>query len=306
MGVNILLTGGTGFIGRYVVPMLIAEGHAVSLLVREAYGMGEPLPAPLDQLREQLHLVYADLRNFKLTSRAVREARPEVVIHLAAAGATSPFLPIERALRHNVHGTINLLRACCEKRPVSRMIVARTPGELTSMNPYAASKAAAWNFCEMYARTQSWPIVGAMIFQSYGWGQPSHALIPSAFNAAIANEDFPMTEGLQQRDWIHADDVARGIVSMVSAEMPHTTTIELGTGNPASVREVVQTIYDVCNSKGQPLFGALAGRPGEEKVQAARLDRNKPLNWTAQHRLEVGLQRYLQQQLQQRQMPEPA
>ena len=53
-----------------------------------------------------------------------------------------------------------------------RLIISRTPGEYSAMNPYAASKAAAWQFCRMYARTQGWPIVGAALFQVYGPGQP--------------------------------------------------------------------------------------------------------------------------------------
>lgn len=300
---KILLTGGTGFVGRYVVPLLMAAGHEVALLVRDAYGSGKPLPDPLDALRQDIQLVYADLRNFRLTSRAIREAAPDGVIHLAAAGATSPFLPIETALRHNVHGTTNLLRACCEKRSVETLIVARTPGETTSMNPYAASKAAAWNFCQMYARTRQWPIVGAMIFQSYGWGQPAHALIPSAFSAAMADEDFPMTAGAQQRDWIHADDVAKGIVAMISAEISPGTTLELGTGQCAAVREVVETIFRVCDSKGRPLVGALAGRPGEEQVQAADVAKNDLIAWHAVRSLEAGLQHYHVQCLQKRQRP---
>lgn len=300
---KILLTGGTGFVGCYVVPLLLQAGHEVSLLVREAYGMGTPLPEPLNALRTDLELVFADLRNYSMTCRAIAEAAPDSVIHLAAAGATSPFLPIETALRHNVHGTTNLLRACCEKRQVEKLIVARTPGELTSMNPYAASKAAAWNFCQMYARTQRWPIVGAMIFQSYGWGQPAHALIPSAFNAAMANEDLPMTAGLQQRDWIHADDVAQGIVKMISAEIPTGTTLELGTGHAASVREVVETIYRVCGSSGKPLVGALAGRPGEEQVQTASPSANSAIDWSATRSLESGLRHYFAQCTQQRQQP---
>ena len=289
---KVLVTGGTGFIGRYLIPMLFAQGHEVALLVREAYGMGEPLPVHLQPLREQLQLVFADLRNLRLTSRAVKEARPDAVVHLAAAGATSPFLPVEQAMRHNVNGTINLLRASCEKLPMQRVVIARTPGEQTSMNPYAASKAAAWNFCQMYARTQEWPIVGAMIFQSYGWGQPRHALIPSAFAAAMAHEDFAMTGGQQKRDWIHVEDVARGIVACISAEIPSGDSAELGSGTPLSVLEIVEAIYRTCNSRGKPLVGALAGRPGEAALQIADIAKRPP-HWIPTLSLEEGLQRYV-------------
>lgn len=290
---KVLVTGSTGFIGRYTVPLLLEQGHEVALLVREAYGMGAPLPSELERRRGEVQTVYADLRNYRMTWRAVLEAQPDAVIHLAAAGATEPFLPIEQALRHNLNGTIHLLRACFEKfGRINHFITARTPGERTSMNVYAASKAAAWNFCQMYARTQKWPIVGAMVFQSYGWGQPQHALIPSAFRAATANEDFAMTSGSQERDWIDVRDVARGICRLPQTDYRPGETVELGTGILTSVADVVQLIYDVTSSEGRPLIGALPGRPGEELVQVAHVGRNPTHQWRAQHQLSDGLLQY--------------
>ncbi|MCA9920346.1 MAG: NAD(P)-dependent oxidoreductase, partial [Anaerolineales bacterium] len=156
---RILITGATGFVGQTLVPYLLHEGHEPVLLVRETYGMGTPLPPSLQAERPKLALVYADLRNFSLTARAVREAAPEVVLHLAAQGATEPFLDPHTAVRHNLTGTLNLLRAYFEQSPAppQRLVIARTPGEQSKMNVYAASKAAAWGFCEMYACTQGWP-----------------------------------------------------------------------------------------------------------------------------------------------------
>ena len=183
---------------------------AVIALVRDTYTPAN-LPSHLAALRQQVELVYADLRNFQLTVRAVREAEPDVVVHLAAAGVTEPFLAVDTAVRYNLIAGLNLIRACFEKSfSTEQLIVARTPGELSSMNVYAASKATLWQFCQMYARTQTWPIHGAMIFQAYGAGQAADSLIPAAITAAQAGEDFPMTKGTQQRDWIHAAGCGSG------------------------------------------------------------------------------------------------
>ena len=291
---RILVTGGTGFIGRNLLPTLLHAGHHVTLLLREAYGLGAPLPADLARRRAEFDVVYADLRTYSLTARAIAEAAPDAVIHLAAAGVTDPFLSVDTALRHNVTGVLNLLRACLEKGAAQRLVIGRTPGELSAMNVYAASKAAAWQFCRMYAHTQAWPIVGAMIFQAYGPGQPAHTLIPAALRAALAGEDFPMTAGTQQRDWVFVEDVAEGLLRMVSAELPPGLTLDLGTGRLTEVAAVAQQLYSLAGRGGRPLPGALPGRPGEDSAQCADADRTAAwLDWRAAIDLPTGLRRLL-------------
>ncbi len=290
---RVLITGGTGFIGKNLVNRLLAEGqHEVCLLVREPYGMGTPLPPPLNTLREQVDLVFADLRTASLVKRALKDAAPDVVIHLAAVGSTDPFLPPHKAVRHNVDGMINLVEACFEKSyTTKKLIVARTPGELTKMNPYAASKLAGWHFCEMYARTRQYPIFGGMIFQAYGPWQPNRAIVPAAMLAALKHEDFPMTSGTQKRDWIHVEDVVAGFQAIhESDQLTPGDTVELGSGTCHSVANMVEKIFELTQSKGKPLIGALPSRPGEAPVQMADIARSKQLvGWEPTLSLQDGL-----------------
>jgi dTDP-glucose 4,6-dehydratase len=295
---RVLVTGGTGFIGRSLVgPLVSRPDTQVTLLVRGEERGSLPLSRLFAPMWQQLDFVYADLRNYGMTIGAVRKCRPDCVIHLAAAGATDPFLSVDSALRHNVIGTINLLRACYERTSIQpRVIISRSPGELTAMNVYAASKAAAWDFCRMYVRTSQWPILGTMIFQAYGSGQPSHALIPSALAAARLGHDFPMTNGTQKRDWICVDDVVAGLIAVMEADLVPGTTIDLATGQLASVADVVRQIYCLVARGGQPQIGVLPGRPGEELQQEADTERTDSLiGWRAKITLAEGLNRLVAQ-----------
>lgn len=289
---RILITGATGFIARSLVPALLGKAD-LTLLVLEEFGSGLSLPPPLNKTRPVVDMVYADLRNYQLTARAVRQARPDKVIHLAAVGVSDPFLPVNTAVSHNVTGTLNLLRACFESdQNVQQLIVARTPGERTAMNVYAASKAAAWAFCRMYAGTAGWPIDGAMIFQAYGGHQPPHLLLPAALQAALAGKDFPMTNGQQQKDWVHIDDIVAGFGALLEADLPPGTTVELGRGEAHSVLSAVEEVYRAVGRGGRPRPGALSERPGEEPRQIADAEKTTELlGWRAGIPLAEGIAR---------------
>jgi UDP-glucose 4-epimerase len=290
---RILLTGGTGFIGAHLAAHLVGRGAAVTLLLRDAYREQRQLPPRLTAMWPHFEVVYADLRHYDLTVRAIREAAPVQVVHLAAAGVTDPFLDVDTAVHHNVTGTLNLVRACFEENGTTRqLIVGRTPGEVTAMNVYAASKAAAWNFCRMYSRTHGWPIQGAMIYQAYGPGQPAGNVLPAALAAALAGEAFPMTAGVQERDWIYVEDVAAGLAAALQADLAPGVTVALGTGRATAVAAVVQQLFELVNQGGRPLIGALPARPGEEARQVANTALTHELvGWQATTPLDEGLRR---------------
>jgi nucleoside-diphosphate-sugar epimerase len=291
---RILVTGAAGFIGRHLVPALLGQGDHVTLLLRETAEGMRPLPEPLERIRPSFDVVYADLRNYSLTVRALEAARPELVFHLAAAGVADPFLPPDSAVRNNVTGTLNLLRACFQNRETAdqprQVLVARTPGELKATTVYAASKAASWQFCSLYAETAHWPISGAMIFQAYGLGQPGHTVVAAAIQAALAGDDLPLTSGSQQRDWIHVDDVVAGLMAGAGAGLPPGTTFEVGTGRATPLAEVIELVYQFAGRPGRPRFGTLPDRPGEPAVQIADAARTAELTgWRAQIVLPDGL-----------------
>ena len=277
-----LVTGATGFIGSHLTRHLVRVGKQVSVLVQHNVDRS----ALVDDL-EQLDAHEVDLRTAGAVSRAIDTIDPGFVFHLAAAGVTDPFLSPDEAIRTNVYGTLNLLRAVKGR---ARIVVVRTPGEIDALNVYAASKAATWQFCRMYRRTHGWPLVGAMPFQVYGPGQTSKALIPSAIEAALAGRDFALTSGRQQRDWVFVEDVVDALIALSTARRFDFDSLDIGTGATVSVRDVVETIFEQVGRGGKPLIGALPDRPGEVETQCADAETTmSAIGWRAKTSLVDGL-----------------
>ncbi len=240
---SVLITGSGGFVGSQLCRNLVKAGAKVVGLDRQ--NMRRP---------DLFGFVEGDITDSGVISIILDIYSPAIVFHLAAAGASDPFLPEERAIMVNTLGVDNLLKAIQGNATV---VVARSPAEFNPNSPYAVSKAAGWGFCSMYARTKGWPVLGAMTHQCYGPGQSSKNVLPAALGAFRTGVDFPLSPGEQVRDWVFVDDVASGLISVAQSDLEPATTVDIGTGIGTKLREVVETLVKLTGCNGRPIFGAL-------------------------------------------------
>ncbi len=289
---RILVTGATGFIGKHLVNQLRDRGALIYAGT-----------SPTTESHCSPHTLTFDVRDAEAVHAAVDQADPDVVFHLAAVGVTNPAIDPLEALRINAGGTVNLLEAL-RGRNVQRVVLVGTSHEygarqtrerLDPYSPYAASKVASWAYGRMYWRAYGLPTVTVRPFQVYGPGQPEKALIPSAIKAALSGEDFPMTTGEQELDFVYAEDVIAGMVAAAGAPDIAGHSFDIGTGAGHTVRSVVDQIWQLTDAVGDVLAGTLPSRPGEPTRLVADAERTARLTgWRAHTSLKEGLCRTIQ------------
>jgi UDP-glucose 4-epimerase len=298
---NVLVTGGAGFIGSSVVRLLVEGGHSVAVLDNLSSGYRQNID------ETGTRFIEGDVRDADRVVQAAKDV--EVIIHMAASVGNQRSLSDPRAdAAVNAFGTLNVLEAAraVGARKVVYSSSAGIFGELRSLpiaedhpvepdSPYGVSKLAGEKYCLAYSRLYALEAICLRYFNVYGVRQRFDAygnVIPIFATLLLRGE--PLTvfgDGEQTRDFINVADVARANV-LAACDRGVSGAFNVGSGTAVTVNHLVRLLEEAGGRRATVRHGP--PRPGDVRHSLADIRAiGDALGFAPAVTLEPGLVEYV-------------
>ncbi len=305
---SVLVTGGYGLLGTWLVRALLDGGDQVTVLRRDVVRTSALV---LDGLEDRCTVVNGDILDAALMERLIGEHEIDTVFHLAAqtlvgTANRSPAPTFDT----NIRGTWTVLEAC-RQHGVARTVVASSDKAygaqpmlpytedmpLLAQHPYDVSKAATDQLARSYWPTYGLPVAVTRFANLYGGGDINRSrLIPETVAAALSGRAPQIrSDGSPERDFLYVEDAVRAYLAIADALDGGGACGEAfnaGGGAPHRVADVARAICRAAGSAVEPEFLGSGVPHGEIDRQYVAYDKLQALSgWAPTVGLEDGLER---------------
>src|SRR5574341_61874 len=258
---RILLTGMTGFLGSHVARKLVSEGCEVYALVRPSSNSWR-----IHDIIRTLKFIPCDLLLSQELDACLKRVKPDLCIHLAwcsNVGRNLNSLENVNFLSASLSLATHLARlgckrfigvgSCAEYDPNEKYLSESSP--VASNNLYGVCKYSLYLTLEQLGKLTDMKIAWLRPFYLYGPYEDSRRLIPSVICALLRSQRAKITKGEQLRDFLHIEDAADAIYEVAKTDL--VGPVNIASGNPCSVRDVVTKIGSILNCPELIELGAL-------------------------------------------------
>ena len=292
LSMEILVTGGAGFIGSHVVEALLADGHGVSVLddFNDFYSP-KLKHANLAGVRDRIQIHAVDLRQAEAVARVVERGRFDTIIHLAARAGVRPSIEQPRLyVETNITGTLNLLEAAREAR-VPRFIFASSSSVYglsptvpfredlplaETISPYAATKLAGEQLCANYAHLHGLRVVALRFFNAYGPRLRPDLAIHLFTSRILRGETIDQFgDGSMRRDYTYIDDTVQGVMGALHYQGPIFDIFNLGESQTTTLSTLICLLEEALGKKAH--IRHLPERPGDVPLTYADISKARRL-----------------------------
>lgn len=307
---NVFITGGTGFLGSYLVKKLVNYGANVTILVRDYIPQSNIYRG---EEYKKVNLVHGTLEDYLLIERTLGEYEIDTVFHLAAQAivGVANRNPLG-TFKSNIEGTWNILEAARKSPLIKRVIVAssdkaygdqeKLPYDenmpLQGKHPYDVSKSCADLIAQTYYETYKLPVCITRCGNLYGGGDLNfNRIIPQSIQS-ILNNKAPVirSDGSFIRDYFYIEDAVDAYINLAEK------VVELNLGGQAfnfsneiqlTVLELVNKILKIMGSSMKPIILNQGSNEIIHQYLSAKKARTI-LGWSPNYTIDEGLSKTIE------------
>jgi UDP-glucuronate 4-epimerase len=308
---NILVTGGAGFIGSGVCEKLLSSGHKIICVDNfNDYYNPQIKENNISEMRKDRNFILFrnDILKNELLEYIFSNNSIDIVIHLAARAGVRPSIDNARLYEEvNVRGTINLLE-CCKKFGVRRFVFASSSsvyGGNTKVpfsendnvdhpvSPYAATKKAGELICYTYSHLFELNIFCYRFFTVYGPRQRPEMAIHKFTGLILSGKPIDVFgDGMSSRDYTYIDDITDTITDNLD-KIKGYEIFNLGNSHPVGLAELVGLIESATGKKA--IINRMGFQPGDVQTTFADITKaKKMLNYSPATPIESGIAKFVE------------